>query len=100
MTTPLCFDCRFFVPEGRLHNDLTEDQWDDCLEGTCRAEPPSLGELLADRHGERFRHYGEWPKVMASDWCGRFAAARPTDDAPRSRTVAVLRLTEKGKKGV
>ena len=27
MMAPLCFDCRFFVPEGKLHNDLTEDQW-------------------------------------------------------------------------
>jgi len=72
MSIQFCFDCRFFVPEGERFNDLTEDQWDECLEGECRAGLPRLGQMLTDRHGDLFRDFGEWPKVMASDWCGKF----------------------------
>ena len=71
MKAPLCFDCRFFVPEGSIHSELTEDQWDECLEGECHAAPPVLGQMLEDRHGDSFRDFAEWPKVMASDWCGK-----------------------------
>ena len=80
MDAPSCFQCRYFAPEGRLHNDLTENQWDECLEGECRAGLPALGQLLTDRHGDEFRHFGEWPKVMAGDWCGHFV--RKEDKAP------------------
>lgn len=72
MDQPACFNCRFFVPESSAHNDLTQAQWDDGLEGECRRHTPTLGIMLTDRHGDEFRHYGEWPKVMAGDWCGCF----------------------------
>ena len=47
-----------------------------CLEGQCHAELPVLGQMLKDRQGDPFRDFGEWPKVLASDWCGHFVAAR------------------------
>ncbi|HQL76544.1 MAG TPA: hypothetical protein PLD58_25505 [Phycisphaerae bacterium] len=72
MDRPFCFDCRFFVPTGMSHNDLAPGQWSECMEGECRRNPPRLGMLLTDRNGDDFRHYGEWPKVMAADWCGEF----------------------------
>lgn len=72
MNEPFCFGCQFFVREESTHNDLTEEQWDSCLEGQCRAGLPVLGRMLKDRHGDPFRDFGEWPKVMASDWCGKF----------------------------
>ena len=72
MKAPFCFDCRFFVPEGSFHNELTEDKWDDCLEGQCRAALPVLGRMVKDRHDDLCRDFAEWPKVMASDWCVTF----------------------------
>jgi hypothetical protein len=71
---PLCVDCRYFSPEGRLHNDLAESEVanPDMLEGECRRCPPVVGEQLTDRHGDTFRHYGEWPRAMGCDWCGAF----------------------------
>lgn len=90
MEEPLCFDCRFFVPEGSFHNELTEDQWDECLEGECHVAPPVLGQMLKDRHGDPFRDFGEWPKVMASDWCAKHVlreiASPPT---PLAQSVQV-----------
>jgi len=92
MSEPFCFDCRFFVPEGKWRNDLTSDQWDDCMEGECRAGLPALGQLLTDLQGETFRHFGKWPKVMASEWCGAFTLRESSntanDVAPRSPTLA------------
>ena len=72
MNAPVCFDCVYFVPEGSQHNDLIPRQWDECLEGECHRGVPRLGLMLKDRHGDSFRHFGEWPKVMAGDWCGEF----------------------------
>ncbi len=91
MHSPFCFDCRFFVPDGRLHNDLTEEQWDEALEGECRAGLPALGPLVSDRHGDEYRHYGEWPRVLASFWCGQFQPKLP---AVGERTVRTIRLAE------
>ena len=25
-----------------------------------------------DNEDDEFRHFSEWPKVMADDWCGQF----------------------------
>lgn len=72
MTAACCFDCRFFAPDHRTCNDLTEDEWDECLPGECRRRCPALGPMVTDRYGDEQRHFGEWPKVLASDWCGEF----------------------------
>jgi hypothetical protein len=93
MNDSCCFDCVFFAPGGSQHNNLTEDQLDDCLEGECHRNCPTLGDMSTDRHGDEFRCFGEWPKVLAGDWCGRFRA-RQVDTG--NRTVRMLRLTEKG----
>ena len=91
MNILFCFDCWFFIPEGRRFNDLTEDQWDDCMEGECHAGVPKLGQMLTDRHGDPFRDFGEWPKVMASDWCGKLEpreqSAPQTDPGLSSKAV-------------
>ena len=89
MDSPFCFDCRFFVPDDRLHNDLTEDDWDEILEGECRAGLPALGPVVTDRHGDEYRHYGEWPRVLASFWCGQF---QPKPPAFGERTIHTIRL--------
>lgn len=68
--TSFCFNCRLFAPGAGGHNELTEDEVDHCLEGECRRHPPCLGVTLIDRHGDEFRHFGEWPKVLGGDWCG------------------------------
>ena len=84
MTDPCCFDCRFFVPDHRTGNDLTEDDWDECLPGECRRLPPALGDLVEDRYGDKDRCFGQWPKVIASDWCGECQQgnARQTAEPP------------------
>ena len=86
MTEPLCFDCEHFAPGGTGRNDLREDQWDDGLEGECHRHPPTLGVELTDRHGDRFRHFGEWPKVCAGDWCSAFQPRRRTGSGRGSAT--------------
>ena len=95
MDTPFCFDCRFLVPDDRLHNDLTQDDWDDILEGECRASLPALGPVVTDRHGDEYRHYGEWPRVLASFWCGHF---QPRPPVFGERTVRTIRLTSRASK--
>jgi len=75
---PRCFDCRFYSP-GDYGCPMDEEEsqipkdGDDCLPGVCRRHPPLLGELVVnERDKEPWRTYGEWPKVMACDWCGEF----------------------------
>ncbi len=96
METPFCFDCRFFVPEGKLHNDLAEEQWAESLAGECRRLCPALGPMVTDRHGDQFRHFGEWPRVMAAEWCGRF---EPKPPAVGPRTVRMARLAGEAPEG-
>ena len=80
MDNPFCFYCRFFAPDDAGHGKAAPGQWDECMEGECRRDTPRLGDLLVDRCGDAFRHFGQWPKVMAGDWCGRF---EPRQDATR-----------------
>lgn len=94
-SNPSCLDCRYFVPEGRLHNDLDEEEAarPDRVDGECRRYCPTLGQMLTDRHGDGFRHYGEWPKVMGCDSCGEFRPhERAAQHAPRrDGTIATTR---------
>ncbi len=67
-----CFDCDFFHIEGHDVSELTEADWQGgCAEGECRFHPPVLGPEI-ERDGDTFRCFGEFPKVLSSDWCGQF----------------------------
>ncbi len=71
-----CFNCRFYSPEEYgspiYEFETLINEPEEGREGICRFNPPVLGELLTDHRGEEFRHYGEWPKTRAGQWCGRF----------------------------
>ncbi len=71
-----CIDCRFFKPEGM---DTPYDH--DHVEGECRRHVPMLGVMLTDRHGEEFRHFGEWPRVLGCDWCGDYQSQQKLNRA-------------------
>jgi len=88
--SPFCIDCRYFVPDGQFHNDLSEAEAASNQErdGECRRCPPVLGQLLTDRHGDTFRHYGEWPRVMGCDGCGEFEPCQRLKDRDTSPTLA------------
>ena len=67
-----CFDCDYFEIEGKDVSAMTEADWQDgCAEGECRFNPPVLGPEI-ERDGDTFRCFGEFPKVLSSDWCGQF----------------------------
>lgn len=67
-----CFDCDFFHIEGKDVSELTEADWHGgCVEGECHFNPPVLGPEI-ERNGDTFRCFGEFPKVLSSDWCGQF----------------------------
>jgi hypothetical protein len=84
-----CRNCRFFqLDETQTASEVFKD-WEEMKEGECRAEPPRLGEMLTDRDGETFRHFGQWPRVMAIDWCGRFDPRRPDSRHGRALTPHV-----------
>ena len=71
-----CFDCDFFQLEKRYTQELSEEDWEGgCAEGECRFNPPAIGPEI-ERADETFRHYGEFPRVLSSDWCGRFQSRR------------------------
>ena len=68
-----CFDCDFFMPYCTDDpRDLTESDWKTGAEdGECHYGPPCLGPMIKTKYDEE-RHYGEWPRVMFCDWCGKF----------------------------
>ena len=67
-----CFDCDFFQIDGKEVSEMNEGDWaDGCAEGECRFNPPVLGPEI-ERNGESIRLYGEFPKVLVTDWCGQF----------------------------
>jgi hypothetical protein len=45
--------------------------------------------VLKDRDGETYRHFGQWPRVMAGDWCGEFESRHKAtrDSGARTRHV-------------
>lgn len=69
-----CFECRFFVLDGKAHPDQTrESDWQDgTCEGTCRRRSPQLGPIIPQQNDHYWRAYAEWPKVLGTDWCGHF----------------------------
>jgi len=42
---------------------------------------------LYDMKDEDWRAYGEWPKVLACDWCGKFVPRKKRADKYASLTV-------------
>ena len=87
MSVDKCFCCRFFIPDGMLFSQLRGVPPKDCLDGECHRHGPELGVVLVDPDGDEFRHYGEWPKVMADDWCGEFVTRQCPDDGPQTAHV-------------
>jgi len=72
----LCFNCRFFAPDCyRLADELTEDEWDAGLEGECRRDPPQVGRFRGEDEHLQY-DYGQWPLVLAVNWCGAFEPCR------------------------
>ncbi len=71
-----CYNCRFFSlgehGSPAYESENLSKEFEDDWEGICKFNPPVLGELMRDREGDDFRHYGEWPKIMAGEWCGKF----------------------------
>ena len=81
MKDACCFDCRFFspgehgCPSWETENSLPK-QWDESFEGLCRFNTPLLGDLIKDKDGDEFRFFGQWPKMMACDWCRKFKSRK------------------------
>ncbi len=74
-----CFDCDYYQIDNKEVSDLTDDDWQGgCAEGECRFNPPVLGEEI-ERNGDKYRSYGEFPKVLSSDWCGQFRPRNVND---------------------
>lgn len=67
---PLCFDCRFFAPNS--DRVLEAQDRDETLAGECRFHQPQVGDLMNANIDDQERWFGEFPHVMASDWCGSF----------------------------
>ena len=85
-----CFDCRFFVPEGKTDaSKLTEADWDSgACEGECRRHPPHLGDLVPKKDDDFWRTYGIWPRVIGADWCGEFERRAGVPEADSSCGVS------------
>lgn len=68
-----CFDCRFFatLDEDIPADDLTPAQQDECLQGRCRRNPPTIGHFRGEDEDMEY-DYGQWPLVLSGDWCGAF----------------------------
>ncbi len=92
----VCFDCRFFSPEGiQRVDDLTEQDWDECLDGECRKSPPSVGRFRGEEQYYQY-DFGQWPHVQAAEWCGEFEPCRRAmgRDAEPARPFRGLRLID------
>lgn len=78
---PACWDCRFYTPESG--HDVTGPWPDECEPGECHRYPPRVGGLVKDRHGDDWRCYADFPKVMACDWCGEYQPRRGIDQSTK-----------------
>ena len=65
-----CWHCRFFEPPNP---EVLNQPWtDETLSGECRLHPPQVGDLLHRGTEDEERWFGNFPRVMAGDWCGQF----------------------------
>ncbi|OHB52481.1 MAG: hypothetical protein A2Y12_06345 [Planctomycetes bacterium GWF2_42_9] len=70
---PACRWCEYFVPdepETMLRNELLDG--DDSCDGFCQCQPPRMGQMKKDKHGELQQKPAEWPLVHDFYWCGHF----------------------------
>ncbi len=71
-----CFDCCYYSPGEygcpSYYHDQQIGEFDESAEGICRRHTPRHGETITQHNGDEFTCFAEWPKVMASDWCGEF----------------------------
>ena len=68
-----CFNCEFFQVDGKECAGVTEEDWDEGRAvGECRLNPPVVGDPAVNLDGEEFRLFGEYPRVVCTDWCGQF----------------------------
>lgn len=91
MPQPLCLDCRFFatLDDETRAADLSIADRDNCLQGLCRRNPPTVGRFRGEEESLEY-DYGQWPLVMSGDWCGAFEPCRRAlcDSAPRRARLA------------
>ncbi len=84
-----CFDCKYFSPSaaGSSAENLTEKDWDEAMLGECRRCPPRVGKYLGEGVLVDGYDYGQWPLVLASDWCGAFESCeRAHAERAKART--------------
>ena len=70
---PACRWCEYFVPnypEPMLRNDLLDG--DDSCDGFCNCQPPRIGQMKKDKHGDLQQMPAQWPLVHDFYWCGHF----------------------------
>ena len=65
-----CWHCSFFHPEGIVSRQ--QPLFDEAQPGECRIYPPQVGDLIHRGTDDEQRWYGNFPRVMAGDWCGQF----------------------------
>ena len=67
--SPCCWHCRLFEP---THPVAHEKPYDETLPGEARPHPPLVGDLIKRGTDAEGRWFGNFPRVMAGDWCGQF----------------------------
>jgi hypothetical protein len=90
--TPFCHDCRFFVPDEMLHNELPDDPdaFYGEMRGECHCECPKLvTQVIHDDGYTRREHTGQWPTVQGFQWCGQFSPKHQ----PAPSDLPTLKLT-------
>ncbi|GEM_PF-2144725 len=92
MNRTYCFDCKHFCPDrtGASSETLTEKDWDEVMRGECRRYPPHVGKYLGEDVLANGYDYGQWPLVLASDWCSAFQPCERALAADAKRTAAAL----------
>jgi len=87
MTQSFCLDCRFFsTDDGVRSADLAPVKHDECLQGHCRRNPPTVGHFRGENLSLEY-DYGQWPIVLSTDWCGAFQPNPPPEDATQTHHI-------------